>query len=311
MPDWKPTPAACLLIVAVFLVPPALAVDSDGIERELRADHQAWQSARTDFDAQMAAGRLSEQEQSDYIRYIESLGLRVQESCARYREAGGAVAVTESLCASPASASAQPAAIDISAERTLGERSADADAELRSALGSFDEMLLREQRRVRAKADAAAEAGGGPGEGASGGGGGSAGGRQGANGTLARTGGTDGAGRRGEAGKGQGSGAGRGADGKGRGDRSGPADERRDGTRGGTEVAGDPSRGGVGDASRGGGVGPGGGPLDAGRPDIPADIPDGSDDDVVARQLREAAEKEKDPELRKRLWEEYRRYKAG
>jgi hypothetical protein len=55
----------------------------------------------------------------------------------------------------------------------------------------------------------------------------------------------------------------------------------------------------------------------AGRPSpgagsrIPDDIPDGSDDDVVARQLREAAEKETDPELKKKLWEEYRRYKAG
>lgn len=43
----------------------------------------------------------------------------------------------------------------------------------------------------------------------------------------------------------------------------------------------------------------------------PADIPDGSDDDVIARQLREAAEKEADPELKKKLWEEYRRYKKG
>jgi hypothetical protein len=57
-----------------------------------------------------------------------------------------------------------------------------------------------------------------------------------------------------------------------------------------------------------------GGP--GGRPGTPAssqppDLPDGSDDDVVARQLREAAEKEQDPELRRRLWEEYRRYKQG
>ena len=45
--------------------------------------------------------------------------------------------------------------------------------------------------------------------------------------------------------------------------------------------------------------------------DLPADIPDGSDDDIVARQLREAAEKETDPELKAKLWEEYRRYKRG
>ena len=43
----------------------------------------------------------------------------------------------------------------------------------------------------------------------------------------------------------------------------------------------------------------------------PEGTPDGSDDDIVARQLREAAEKETDPELKKKLWEEYRRYKAG
>lgn len=43
----------------------------------------------------------------------------------------------------------------------------------------------------------------------------------------------------------------------------------------------------------------------------PKDVPDGSDDDVVARQLREAAERETDPELKKKLWEEYRKYKQG
>ncbi len=37
--------------------------------------------------------------------------------------------------------------------------------------------------------------------------------------------------------------------------------------------------------------------------------PAAGDDDIVARQLREAAEKETDPVLREKLWEEYRRYK--
>ena len=44
---------------------------------------------------------------------------------------------------------------------------------------------------------------------------------------------------------------------------------------------------------------------------VPADIPDGTDDDVVARQIREAAMKEQDPELREKLWEEYRKYRAS
>ncbi|GAB5497879.1 MAG: hypothetical protein PsegKO_01900 [Pseudohongiellaceae bacterium] len=40
----------------------------------------------------------------------------------------------------------------------------------------------------------------------------------------------------------------------------------------------------------------------------PEDIPGGRDDDVVARQIREAAMTEPDPELREALWDEYRRY---
>jgi hypothetical protein len=41
---------------------------------------------------------------------------------------------------------------------------------------------------------------------------------------------------------------------------------------------------------------------------VPSDIPSGDDDDVVARQLREAAMREPDPELREKLWDEYRKY---
>ena len=41
------------------------------------------------------------------------------------------------------------------------------------------------------------------------------------------------------------------------------------------------------------------------------EIPDGSDDDVVARRLRKAAEQETDPELKDKLWKEYVEYKKG
>jgi len=43
----------------------------------------------------------------------------------------------------------------------------------------------------------------------------------------------------------------------------------------------------------------------------PPGTPSGHDDDIVARQLREAAESEEDPELREKLWEEYANYKRG
>ena len=42
----------------------------------------------------------------------------------------------------------------------------------------------------------------------------------------------------------------------------------------------------------------------------PEDVPMVADDDIIARQLREAALAEEDPELRERLWEEYRKYKG-
>ena len=42
---------------------------------------------------------------------------------------------------------------------------------------------------------------------------------------------------------------------------------------------------------------------------VPEDIDDGQGDDIVLRQIRDAAMKEKDPILREKLWDEYRRIK--
>jgi len=63
-----------------------------------------------------------------------------------------------------------------------------------------------------------------------------------------------------------------------------------------------------GTASEGGADSPSG-PETTRRGGIPEDIEGGSDDDIVARQIREAALKEKDPALREKLWDEYRKYK--
>ncbi|OGT74151.1 MAG: hypothetical protein A3H44_13545 [Gammaproteobacteria bacterium RIFCSPLOWO2_02_FULL_57_10] len=59
-----------------------------------------------------------------------------------------------------------------------------------------------------------------------------------------------------------------------------------------------------------GAAGAGGGSTNAEEQTFPPpeDIPSGRDDDIVARQLREAAMREPDPELREKLWDEYRRY---
>lgn len=40
-------------------------------------------------------------------------------------------------------------------------------------------------------------------------------------------------------------------------------------------------------------------------------VPDGNDDDIIARRLRKAAEQETDPELKDKLWKEYVEYKKN
>ena len=73
--------------------------------------------------------------------------------------------------------------------------------------------------------------------------------------------------------------------------------------------------GGVASSSAGGGIGgasAGGGqmPKNTAKYPPPGDIPSGDGDDVVARQLREAAMREPDPAVREKLWDEYRKYKG-
>ena len=83
-----------------------------------------------------------------------------------------------------------------------------------------------------------------------------------------------------------------------------------------TNKGDEPSFGGgmasAGSGSVGGGIGgrSGAPPADGAKYPPPPDIPNGNDDDVVARQLREAAMREPDPDIREKLWAEYRKYKG-
>ncbi|MDX1574442.1 MAG: hypothetical protein R3341_10505 [Methylophaga sp.] len=51
-------------------------------------------------------------------------------------------------------------------------------------------------------------------------------------------------------------------------------------------------------------------PASARNGAIPEDIPAANNDDAIAAQIRLAAEAETDPEIRKKLWNEYRKYKG-
>ena len=156
-------------------------------------------------------------------------------------------------CPEDPPATIAPAAIELAGEQTGAEVTAALEAELFAGLGEFDEMLLREQERVKAATPHTDAASGG---GADGGGGGSGG----------------------EGGE--------------------------------FDVSGESQSASGGEPTYGQGAGPGSRQASTSS-SAPPGTPDGSDDDVVARQLREAAEKETDPELKKKLWEEYRKYKQG
>jgi hypothetical protein len=245
---------AGLLLAACGVV----AADTGQLLDRLRLDHAAMVAAEQDFHARRQRGSLNGTEAADYAAYVARLHRRVAEDCLALDNAG--IAQPPDLgCPSSPPLLLAPASIDQAGEQTLDEQIAVLDAELFSGLGEFDEMLLREQERIRATAPVSASAGGG------GGGGGGAG-----DADLA---------------------------------------EATEGTAG-PEGGFGTTAGGGGDDSDGAGAGRGA-RQQSDRQGVPPDIPDGSDDDVVARQLREAAEKESDPELKKKLWEEYRKYKQG
>ncbi len=234
----------------------------------LRINHAAMVSSEQDFHDRQRRGTLIGVEATDYAAYVARLHRLVAEDCAELALAGvslppelGCPTLTPSLLA--------PAPIDQAAEQTLDEQLAALDAELMSGLGDFDEMLLREQDRVRAKApmsDAGGAGGGGDGAGSG-----------------------DGSGK-GDAGAGEGS--------EGESAKSGEGTEASQGTGG--------ANAGMGGRESGSRA-----QRDGQRRGVPGNIPNGDDDDVVARQLREAAEKETSPELKAKLWEEYRKYKEG
>jgi hypothetical protein len=162
------------------------------------------------------------------------------------------------------------------AARTEGEEIAALDAKLGDSLSAFDALLLDEARKaqLRDRYGASADKAPGAGGGAVGGGRGqrSAKGEPDAKGT-------------------------RSADGE----STGTPDSGNGAPQGPVSEPGSPG-------GRVGGDRPG---APGGTAATPPDVGDGNDDDIVARQIRKAAETEPDPELRKKLWEEYRKYKQG
>ncbi len=270
-----------ILIFGLFLLHhPAVAGSAELAHARVQASYAALQSAETDYRQRRGRGHLAAGDASDYEDYIALLRRRFIEACAELAQFPVTRAESPTPCPSRVPRFARSVDIDQAREQTQGERTTSLTQQLDSALSDFDEMLLREQERVKAATPPRATVGAG----------------QGTAGAMA------GADASGEMATNQGLPAGEMAT------AGGSADSSVPGNRAGTDDGVYGSGGG--DAPPGRSGSRGGRQQTAAR-GVPPDIPDGSDDDVVARQLREAAEKETDPALRARLWEEYRRYKRG
>jgi hypothetical protein len=266
--------AKFLMLLAVLLPEIAIRAAAEPLLEQLRLDHAAWSTAERDFRARRESGALVGAEASDYAAYVAHLQRLVAEDCAALSDAGVPAPEDMSCPQFETVVSTRSAAIDQAAEQSRDERIASLDVELASGLADFDELLLREQERVKAAAPRSASDGGtGSGTDADGhGGDGNGGGGEGLTGDDRKA---------GESGVGGAS----------------TTDSARSQTGGGADRSSTGAGGAPGRMAR------------SGATRQPPGIPDGRDDDVVARQLREAAEKETDPELQKKLWEEYRKYK--
>jgi hypothetical protein len=178
---------------------------------------------------------------------------------------------SESETASPPS--------ELTSVETSEERKENLDRKLDSSLAEFDGLILKEQEILEQRREASAAAGGGAGAGTAEVGGGSGGEAE--SGEEGAAGGDEGK----ETAEARGSG----------GSKDDPVGEPT------ASEEGAPAEAENGEVES----------SDTSSGRIPPDVGDGSDDDIVARQLREAAMKEEDPELREKLWDEYRAYKFG
>jgi len=260
------------LFLAAAVHAQTAAADLAASESRLRAAEAALLTAQHDYAMASNNGDLSGNEGSDYRGFVAHLQRQLGEACADFRRRGGDMHDHQAVC------SAAQAYMQAQQPRQAPPAGAVADAELDAAVAKFDDMLLNQQHLLNQHArvrDSASSGGGG-----GGGGGGSGEGAQ-------------GDGQNGQGGQG-----------------SSPGDNRRGNPFAGRYGQGQPPTG----SGSGRSIGPSGagkGKPKPGAGSVPPDIPDGQDDDVVARQLREAAMAETDPELQKRLWDEYRKYKRG
>jgi hypothetical protein len=277
--------AAVCLLLAGLLASAAVCAESqlEAARNELRLRVEAERRMRHDFETLLAGGRMSETEVADFEEYLVGLGVMVDRQRA-------IVAGLEGKVPQNAAGGSQvtPLPGDFHRGQTDAEKIALLDAALGSSLSEFDEKMLREQKELAEKSRTSSSGEGG--EDAAGG-----------DGQSTQAGGAEGGQAEGKAGR------------DAPGSPDGGESEQQRKAREQAESGGDADKGeenkGSDQVASAGGASESG--QQTGRTPPPPDIADGKDDDIVARQLREAAETEEDPELREKLWDEYRKYKSS
>lgn len=217
-------------------------------------------------------------EQQDLLVFVSYLDGRIYYYCEQLLVIGGIDELNETAC--PVNqdgtlVTTQHATIPSSPSKTTEEKLTELDSSFSESLGTFDDMLLTEQQKVASHTPKQREAGNGTGtdqyDGVNSSG---SQGQDGGNGTARNT-------NSGQAGS--------------SGDRSGSPNQTA--TSPGT---GSNSGTGVGSTKQSQT------PPTSGNKDLSQ-----TDDDIIAKQLKEAAEQETDPQVKAKLWEEYRKYKEG
>ena len=245
---------------------------------------------------------LEEKQRQDYEKFIIFLSVRIGEYCQQLRTEVGETAVEGLPCPEGNQAFGAVGAVQAGSIQTSEEQVAELESLLVDSLEQFDDKLLKEEERLAARQPKDRETGYGYGGSQD----------QGSRGKTAGTGQTSG--------QGSGSSQSTGSEGTAGQDSQ---DSETDGTRAAQETGGSATgtgEEGTATIGEGGGSGEGAGPPGKGdgagqsagsRSQQGKEELETGYDDIVARQLREAAEKESDPELKKKLWEEYRKYKEG
>ena len=275
----------CFVTILILTASQLYAIEQDRLN-SIHNSILALDSARTTALHELEGLSSTTKEVDDYKDFIVYLNTRIINYCQELAEQGDMATLGELPCPTGPvmTGSEEPSVSSGDAvfytagsvppdTRTQAEKTAELDGDFLAALGDFDEMLLKEEAKVAARVPSQRESG--------------------ASDQTATSVGDGASGETGETGSGVAGEQGSRAEG------DTVADDKPEGQAD-RSASGTQNSAGVGSAT-----------TDHSKYGAPGGkLPPPEDDDIVARQLREAAEKEPDPELKNKLWEEYWKYKG-